>query len=154
MNGIEIHTLTVQYVSRKWINYGMIFQAIGCCISHINGLIRYTFSTAGIQYTSHKWLNQGMIFTPLYDESHLNGWIGGVWKVTNSLWNSAFGLSHFMDEWLTLKWWTGLKFIPRPTVQYIPHKWINWGMIFQLQRYHISHVNGWLRYDSPTTGVQ
>jgi hypothetical protein len=52
-------------------------------------------------------------------------------------------------------------------------KWMNWDiwklpkcswnsfdgptilrMIFQLQRYQISHVNGWLRYDFPTPEVQ
>ena len=47
------------------------FPAVGYCISHMNGLIRYDFPTAGVQYIS-KWLNQvGMIFTLLYAEIHV-----------------------------------------------------------------------------------
>jgi hypothetical protein len=72
MNGIEIHTLRVQYISHKWINYSMIFQPHEVqYISH-KWMI---FQPHEVQNISHKWLNQGMnfpplvmIFTLLYDE--------------------------------------------------------------------------------------
>ena len=58
------------------------FPTIGYHISHINGLIRCDFLTAGVQYISHKWLNQGMVFILLCDEIH-SKWMN--WRGMKSL---------------------------------------------------------------------
>ena len=69
-----------------------------------------------------------------YNISHLIGWTGDLWKVTNCSWNSVDRSSHFMDKWLLVRGWIRLKFI--------------------LQQFNISHMSGWLRYDFPTAEVQ
>ena len=51
------HTLMVQYISCKWMNYSMNFQLQGYNICHIGGWLRYEFPTIRVQYTSHKWIN-------------------------------------------------------------------------------------------------
>ena len=82
INVIEIHTLTVQYISHKWIKWVWFSNRKEYHIPHINGRLQHDFPTTGVQCISHKrrmwiwfpttevqnishmWLNQGMIFWP------------------------------------------------------------------------------------------
>ena len=118
------------------------------------------FQPQGVPYTSHKWMttawfsnHRGTIYLMQMDDFHAK-WVGfrGT-KGSKMCMKFSWRVQPFFG-WISYCWRMNVIEIHTPTVQYISHKWIKWVWFSNHKGYHIPHINGWLQYDFPTTGVQ